>query len=155
MRTIRIFYSWQSDVVKSRQIIKKSIQATIEKLKDKYGYDIVIDEGARDVPGAPSIDRTIFEKIDKCDVFVCDVTPIAKLGQKEIPNPNVMTELGYALAKVGENQVVFVAMSGDWNHNYMPFDIRNRRIGTLGQGMIAIWTLKLKRLSIMPLNIDK
>lgn len=83
MRTIRIFYSWQSDVVKSRQIIKKSIQATIEKLKDKYGYDIVIDEGARDVPGAPSIDRTIFEKIDKCDVFVCDVTPIAKLGQRK------------------------------------------------------------------------
>lgn len=134
MRTIRIFYSWQSDVVKSRQIIKKSIQATIEKLKDNYGYDIVIDEGARDVPGAPSIDRTIFEKIDKCDVFVCDVTPIAKLGQKEIPNPNVMTELGYALAKVGENQVVFVAMSGDWNHNHMPFDIRNRRIGTFRTG---------------------
>ncbi len=98
-------------------------------MKDKHGYDIIIDEGTRDVPGAPSIDRTIFEKIDKCDIFVCDVTPIAKLGQKEIPNPNVMTELGYALAKVGENRVVFVAMSGDWNHNFMPFDIRNRRIG--------------------------
>lgn len=130
METIRIFYSWQSDIAKSRQIIKKSMQATIQKLKDKHGYDIIIDEGTRDVPGAPSIDRTIFEKIDKCNVFVCDVTPIAKFGEKEIPNPNVMTELGYALAKVGENQVVFVAMSGDWNHNFMPFDIRNRRIGT-------------------------
>lgn len=130
MRKIRIFYSWQSDVAKSRQIIKKSMQATIQKLKDEYGYDIIIDEGTRDVPGAPSIDRTIFEKIDKCDVFLCDVTPIAKVGEKEIPNPNVMTELGYALAKVGENQVVFVAMSGDWNNNFMPFDIRNRRIGT-------------------------
>lgn len=130
MEPIRIFYSWQSDVAKSRQIIKKSIQATVQKLKDKHGYDILIDEGTRDVSGAPSIDRTIFEKIDKCAVFVCDVTPVAKLGEKEIPNPNVMTELGYALARVGENQVVFVAMSGDWNHNFMPFDIRNRRIGT-------------------------
>ena len=130
MRKIRLFYSWQSDVAKSRQIIKKSMQATIQKLEDEHGYDIIIDEGTRDVPGAPSIDRTIFEKIDKCDVFVCDVTPVARVGEKEIPNPNVMTELGYALAKVGENQVVFVAMSGDWNHNFMPFDIRNRRIGT-------------------------
>ena len=130
MRKIRIFYSWQSDVAKSRQIIKKSLQATVQKLKDKHGYDIIIDEGTRDVPGAPSIDKTIFEKIDLCDVFVCDVTPIAKFGEKEIPNPNVMTELGYALARVGENQVVFVAMSGNWNHNFMPFDIRNRRIGT-------------------------
>lgn len=106
------------------------MQATIQKLEDEHGYDIIIDEGTRDVPGAPSIDRTIFEKIDKCDVFVCDVTPVAKVGEKEIPNPNVMTELGYALAKVGENQVVFVAMSDNWNHNFMPFDIRNRRIGT-------------------------
>lgn len=130
MEPIRIFYSWQSDVAKSRQIIKKSIQATVQKLKDKHGYDILIDEGTRDVSGAPSIDRTIFEKIDKCAVFVCDVTPVAKLGEKEIPNPNVMTELGYALARVGEHQVVFVAMSGDWNLSFMPFDIRNRRIGT-------------------------
>lgn len=129
METIRIFYSWQSDVAKSRQIIKRSMQTTVQKLKDKHGYDILIDEGTRDVSGAPSIDRTIFEKIDKCAVFVCDVTPVAKLGEKEIPNPNVMTELGYALARVGENQVVFVAMSGDWNRSFMPFDIRNRRIG--------------------------
>ena len=130
MKQIRIFYSWQSDVAKSRQIIKKSIQDSVQKLKDKHGYDIIIDEGTRDVPGAPSIDKTIFEKIDICDVFVCDVTPIAKFGEKEIPNPNVMTELGYALARIGESQVVFVAMSGNWNHNFMPFDIRNRRIGT-------------------------
>ena len=130
MRPIRIFYSWQSDVAKSRQIIKESMQATIQKLGDEHGYNIIIDEGTRDVPGAPSIDRTIFEKIDKCDVFVCDVTPVARVEEKEIPNPNVMTELGYALARVGESQVVFVAMSGNWNHNFMPFDIRNRRIGT-------------------------
>ena len=65
MEPIRIFYSWQSDVPNSRQIIKKSMQATVQKLKDMHGYDILIDEGTRDVPGAPSIDRTIFEKIDK------------------------------------------------------------------------------------------
>lgn len=130
MRKIRIFYSWQSDVAKSRQIIKKSMQSSIEKIKDEYGYDIMIDEGTRDVPGAPSIDKTIFEKIDLCDVFVCDVTPITKLGEKEIPNPNVMTELGYALSIVGENQVVFLAMDTNINRDHMPFDIRNRRIGT-------------------------
>lgn len=130
MKKIRIFYSWQSDVAKSRHIIKKSMLSTIEKLKDEYGYDIIIDEGTRDVPDAPSIDRTIFEKIDLCDVFVCDVTPITKLGEKEIPNPNVMTELGYALSIVGENQLVFLAMDTNINRDHMPFDIRNRRIGT-------------------------
>lgn len=130
MKPIFVFYSWQSDVPKSRDIIKNSLGSTIEKLRSKLGCEILMDESTRDVSGAPSINRTIFEKIDKCDVFICDVTPVAKFEEKEIPNPNVMTELGYALARVGENRVVFVAMSGDWNHNHMPFDIRNRRIGT-------------------------
>lgn len=130
MKKIRIFYSWQSDVPKSRQIIKKSILSAIEKLKGKYSYDIMFDEGTRDVPGAPSIDITIFEKIDLCDVFVCDVTPITKFEEKEIPNPNVMTELGYALSIVGEKQVLFLAMDNNISHDHMPFDIRNRRIGT-------------------------
>ncbi|NSZ75042.1 hypothetical protein G6L74_14925 [Agrobacterium tumefaciens] len=42
------------------------------------------------VPGTPNISETILNKIRECEIFVGDVTFVAKTeGGKQIPNPNV------------------------------------------------------------------
>lgn len=48
-----------------------------------------MDRGTQDVPGSPAIAQTIFEKIDHCQLFLCDVTittgrPLFPLFQPEL-----------------------------------------------------------------------
>ena len=48
-------------------------------------------------------------KIERAAVFVCDVSLINRgAGVRPTPNPNVLVELGYALAKVGWSRIVMV-----------------------------------------------
>lgn len=44
----------------------------------------------------PKIEDVIKDKIENSDIFVADITPIAAEGAKQLPNPNVLIELGYA-----------------------------------------------------------
>ena len=51
------------------------------------------------VAGWPDITSALFDKIDQCEVFVADITPINGPDSdfRITPNPNVLLELGYAL----------------------------------------------------------
>lgn len=124
-----IFFSWQSDTSGNRKIIKDAILAECQKQKEKNGYDIEIDEATRNLPGSPKIEDAILEKIVHADVFICDITPIATCGQKQMPNSNVLFELGFAFHALGEERVILLAKKGNWNENDMPFDFNHRRIG--------------------------
>jgi len=82
------------------------------------------------VPGSPDIVATILDKIDRCAVFVADVTPIAfSESRKAVANPNVLIELGYAKKSRGLHRILLV-----WNTAFegttpeeLPFDMRTRR----------------------------
>lgn len=124
-----IFFSWQSDTQGNRKIIKDAILAECQKQKEKNGYEVVIDEATRNLPGSPKIEDAILEKIAHADVFVCDVTPIATCGQKQMPNCNVIFELGFAMHSLGDKRVILLARKGEWDVNDMPFDFNHRRIG--------------------------
>lgn len=127
-----IFFSWQSDTDGNRKIIKDSILAECQKQKEKNGYDIEIDEATRNLPGSPKIEDAILGKIVHSDIFICDITPIATCGQKQMPNSNVLFELGFAFHALGEERVILLAKNakkGGWNENDMPFDFNHRRIG--------------------------
>lgn len=126
---LTIFLSWQSDTKGNHKIIRDAIFAECQKQKEDNGYDIKIDEATRDLPGSPKIEDAIFDKIAKADVFVCDITPIAVCGQKQMPNSNVIFELGYASHTLGAERIIMLAKKGKWNDNDMPFDINHRRIG--------------------------
>ena len=67
------------------------------------------------------------EKIKKCDLFIADLTPIAKNGKKDLPNPNVMMELGVAKASMID-AVILLLYSGEIDANRMPFDINHQRM---------------------------
>ena len=70
-----IFFSWQSDTKGNRTIIRDSILAECQKQKEMNGYEVVIDEATRNLPGSPQIETSILQKIANSDVFICDITP--------------------------------------------------------------------------------
>lgn len=126
-----VFYSWQSDLPsrENRNFIEKSIIAAINALNDDSDIKLILDKNTRNVPGSPDIANTIFTKIDGAVAFVADVTPIVKAGEKQVPNPNVMCELGYALSSLSDERVIFVC-----NQKYcdnlrdLPFDLGLKRV---------------------------
>ena len=83
----------------------------------------------------PKIEDVIKDKIEKCDIFVADITPIYEFNNKLSPNPNVLIELGYALKAIGVNRIILVAQNhaqnqDKWDVKDLPFDINHHRILT-------------------------
>lgn len=134
MEQYKVFFSWQSDIKGNKRIIKESLKAACQLVSEKFDCEIVIDEATRDVPGMPKIEDTVLEKIDNCDVFVCDITPVSALDEKHMPNSNVIIELGYAIKSKGYSQIVALAKKGDWKPEQLPFDINHHRIGQFESG---------------------
>jgi hypothetical protein len=131
-----VFYAWQSFKPElNRYFIKNALVAALKELrKDDDLYEPPrLDHDTKDTPGWPDIMRTILAKIETCDVFVADVTIINSDQDRLTPNPNVMFELGYALAKLGDKRIVLVHNASFFPRGAtiadMPFDIRGRRGG--------------------------
>ena len=129
-----IFYSWMSDrpAHQNTNYIRNCLTKDCTSIEKKHKINIIIDCDSRKEKGDETIDATILKKITGCDIFVCDVTPIRKplfsfnkTQDKEIPNPNVLYELGFAVSALGWSRCILI-----WNEKYgdlskAPFDIRN------------------------------
>lgn len=128
-----VFYSWQSDLPNNvnRSFIERSLEKAIKKLKadSEILIEPSLDKDTAGVSGAPSIADSIFHKISKSEVFVADVSCInSGTSGKKIPNPNVLVELGYAIAKLGWSRIILVCNTVYGGINELPFDIRSHRI---------------------------
>lgn len=132
-----IFFSWQSDIKGNKSFIDKSIKDAINEIKTDHDWtnmNITYDHSTMNRSGSPPIVDTIHQKINTCDVFIADITPITIINgknenqEKLIPNPNVMAESGFALRALGENQIIFLMKNGAGDIKDLPFDIRHRRI---------------------------
>ena len=132
----KVFFSWQSEDKNSRKTLDAALQNAVETLNDR-GIRLEIDYSTLGESGMPSIDQTILRKIDACDIFLADVTPVINYQKmsgngmqviKEVPNPNVLLELGYAMSALGVGYVIVVAHQGFWVPENMPFDINHRAI---------------------------
>ena len=130
-----IFYSWQSDLPNSinRGFIQECLVRAIDQLKKEGDLivDFDIDRDTLDRTGSPDIVHSIFEKIDKCQIFIGDVSIINQHDKsRKTPNPNVLTELGWAAAKISWDAIlcVFNLCTGD--PQILPFDLRSRRVVT-------------------------
>ena len=95
---ITIFYSWQSDLPGSdtRNIIQDSIKDAVRLLRDTV--DIEADRDTKGEVGSPDIAKTIFSKIDDCDIFIADVSAVCQYETvdkdgnsriKYMPNPTL------------------------------------------------------------------
>jgi len=103
------------------------LERAAKRLSSGEAVVINIDRDTRGVGGSPSIPETILQKIRNADVFVWDATLVGRFP-KPTPNPNVLFELGYAFALMGDGRLVGVlneaAGSGPKN---LPFDLQQRR----------------------------
>lgn len=121
----KVFYSWQSDKKAYEYIIRTALHAAAEQVGD-----IKIETASSDAAGAIRIDNKIIEKIEKCDLYVADLSIVGNLGAKKrkSPNPNVIYETGYAHGFIGEGRLYLIANKEKYNTEKFPFDIRNRRL---------------------------
>lgn len=127
-----IFYSWQSD----RKPVRNKLGTALKRVCNLLSRELneaerpELDSDTRGRFGSESISRTIFEKIDACDVFIADVTPILKSDNgKLFPNPNVMIEVGYALKTKPTGTKLYVVIADEEiDTDKMPFDIRDQHL---------------------------
>jgi hypothetical protein len=129
----RIFYSWQDDTDKrdNRYFIEDALKKAIKAVNkdDEVMDELVIDRDTKDIPGAPLIAETILAKIDASAMFVADVTIIGRADSgKPITNPNVMTEFGYALKTLADDDLVLVLNEAYGSVTDLPFDLKHRRV---------------------------
>ncbi|HSX28491.1 MAG TPA: TIR domain-containing protein [Candidatus Saccharimonadales bacterium] len=127
----KIFYSWQSDVKPARNKIKAALELAAKRLGDQLeeADRSEIDSDTKNTHGSEDIIETIFSKIDQCAIFVADVTPIASTDKKLIPNPNVMTEVGYAIKAKGKwTRLYIYCTDQSVDESKMPFDIRGKSL---------------------------
>ncbi len=129
-----VFYSWQSDLPDetNRRAIRSALRtASLIIEAENANIRIVQDEATRGESGSPSIPHTILDKIKACDAFVCDITTINASATEDLrrtPNPNVVFELGYAVAHLGWNRIVmlFNKELGNFPED-APFDVDRHR----------------------------
>lgn len=133
-----VFWSWQSDLpaATTKNFIKEALAQALKKLAEELELEtadrLELDHDTKGEPGLVDIVSTIFRKIDDCQIFVADITPITEIttetGTKKIPNPNVMIELGYAIREAGPQRVITVTnLAFGGKPEELPFDLRHRR----------------------------
>ena len=130
--SMSVFYSWQSDLQNTlnRGLIRKALDDAIRAINADLDVEeaIRVDQDTEGVSGSPPITETILRKIEKCSVFLPDVSFVCGTDEtRKSPNPNVMIEYGYALKVCGDERIipVFNTAFGDWEK--LPFDMRHKR----------------------------
>lgn len=116
--------------------VKKMIDKKLREIKadlEKEDICLILDQDTRNRVGTENIDQTVLEKIDACDIFVADITPVASLAPRKagghvklLPNANVMYEYGYAKGIGKMNRCVLLAnLEEGENKEDLPFDINH------------------------------
>ncbi|ASP66421.1 hypothetical protein [Sinorhizobium meliloti] len=133
---MKVFWSWQSDRTSkvTRNVVEDALRRALLALGDELELDPSdrpeLDHDTRNSPGMAAIADTIFNKIKQSAVFVGDVTSVGKSdGGRDLPNPNVLIELGWAWAHLSHENIILVANKsyGPKKPEQLPFDIRHRR----------------------------
>jgi hypothetical protein len=127
-----IFYSWQSDLPTSgnRAFIRAQLRHAVNTVEEAHPeISFEIDEATRDLPGSPHIPTAIQEKIREADFFVCDVSTINATdpNARKCPNPNVVFELGFAVATLGWGRIVMLTNTRYGTLADLPFDFDRHR----------------------------
>lgn len=128
----RIFYAWQSDYGPSRRHLGEALERIVAQANAawKSVVPIIVELATDPGDGAVRIDAVLMEKIARAELVVADITPVATYENRLVPNPNILIEVGYALAGKGAEQLILVehtAKTDAWLADYprarFPFDI--------------------------------
>lgn len=133
---MKVFWSWQSDrpAKYNRDVIQAALERALRALSEELELEPSegpkLDHDTKNAKGMAAIADTIFDKIKNAAVFVGDITTVGKSdGGRELPNPNVLIELGWAWAHLTHENIILVANKhyGPKRAESLPFDIRHRR----------------------------
>lgn len=150
IREYTLFFSWQNDKRGVKKIIRNALNKAKAELQ-KEDIKLLLDEDTRGRVGNRDIVQAVLDKIEKCDIFLADVTPVITMYKdakghlpKHLPNSNVMFEYGYALHCRGEERMITLAKLGRGEHvEFMPFDINHNTLTTFRDESdlknIALW----------------
>lgn len=121
----RIFYSWQSDNTKAKDLLQQALDEVKSQLKGR-GIAVSIEQGGG-CGQFISIEESVRIKIRRSDIFVGDITPVGNVSLKGklLPNANVMYEMGVATECMSADRILAIAMKGDWKVEDMPFDFNH------------------------------
>lgn len=132
-----LFYAWQSDTPTGtgRNFVEDAASKALKRVHSSGVLDLAprLDKDTKGVPGMPDIANTILEKIQSCSVILADLTFVGKVSvrpesdKKLLPNPNVLLELGYAIAHLGWERIICVMNTEYGEKEDLPFDLRHRR----------------------------
>jgi len=128
-KQITVFWSWQTDSPsrENRNFIEDCLRRAAKKIGREDAIVIDVDRDTKGIGGTPSIADTILNKIRASDVFVWDATLVYS-QPRHAPNPNVLIELGYALAAMGDGRLIGVMnVAGRPGGDELPFDLKHRR----------------------------
>ena len=133
-KIIRIFECWQSDDKETQKYIRKALKMVSEKinLNKELSFGVEIDRDTQNIVGSVDIKKVILDKIDKCDMFICDISSVGKNDKTGdmIINNNVAFELGYVCGRKKVTGNILLANEDTTDLKELPFDIRNLRIKT-------------------------
>jgi hypothetical protein len=84
------------------------------------------------ISGTPEVAKVMFDRIKRSAIFIGDVTIVGKIQQdngetRNVPNPNVSLEMGYAAGIMGWGWLICVMNEHFGERKSLPFDVRNRR----------------------------
>lgn len=126
-----IFYSWQADLPNStnRGFIHDALEQAANTIATDLDIEPVIERDTQGTPGSPDIAQTIFAKIAASNAFLADITLINPTSsERRTPNPNVLLELGYAIATIGPERTILVMNTAYGPIENLPFDLKMRRV---------------------------
>lgn len=125
-----VFYSWQSDSPGglNRWFIRDALKAAVDQLGIGGEQALRLDHDTKDEAGTPDIPYVVFEKISSSAIMVADVTLVGATSEgKDLPNPNVLLELGYGAHCLGWERIILVMNAHFGAPEGLPFDLRHRR----------------------------
>lgn len=151
-----VFWSWQSDSpsIENRNFIEDCLERAQKKL-GRDGVVVHVDRDTKGVAGTPPIAETILSKIQSADVFVWDATLVTEKPRPS-PNPNVLFELGWALACLGDKRLIGVMNTARGpGGEALPFDLKHRRFPISYTLRAPPWHKLTKKLGIESTTFNK
>ena len=123
---VSIFYSWQSNLPNktNRSFIQAAIEVALKEINKDNRIVACIDRDTKDELGSPDIRTSIFNKINHSKFFICDIS----INENQMPNPNVLIELGYAIKTLGWSKIICLFNSQTGKIEDLPFDINHNRV---------------------------
>ena len=114
-KSISVFYAWQSEFKRSRNMIGEVLPAVLDELNK---LDDIVRPLERTMAtdagdGAVRIDQQLLDRVKGAEFFVGDTTPVSREGHRLRVNDNVLVETGYALASKAPDQIILLSMKRD------------------------------------------